>query len=60
VSKLGIKSARIYVTGSNLFVITDYRGVDQEVNMGGINPGLDKAGIYPKTRSFMLGLNVNF
>jgi len=60
VRKLGIKSARVYVTGSNLFVITKYRGVDPEVNMGGVNPGIDTAGIYPKTRSFMLGLNVNF
>jgi iron complex outermembrane receptor protein len=59
-AKLGIKSARLYLTGNNLFIITKYRGVDPEINMGGVNPGIDTAGIYPKTRSFMLGLNVNF
>jgi TonB-dependent starch-binding outer membrane protein SusC len=63
-SRLGVKTARVYVTGNNLFVITNYRGIDPEVNMGGVNPGIDTqrtgSGLYPKTRSFMLGLNVNF
>ena len=60
ISQIGIKSARIYFTGRNLFIITKYRGIDPEINMGGINPGIDTKGIYPQTRSFMLGLNVNF
>lgn len=59
-SMLRIKSARIYITGNNIFVLTKYRGVDPEVNMGGINPGIDNNNFYPKTRSFLLGLNLNF
>jgi len=59
-SKLRIKSARIYVTGNNVFVLTGYRGVDPEINMGGIEPGIDNNNFYPKTRSFILGLNLNF
>ena len=59
-AKLRIKSARIYVTGNNVFVLTKYKGVDPEINMGGIEPGIDNNNFYPKTRSFMLGLNLNF
>lgn len=51
---------RIYVGANNLFVITNYRGIDPEIGMGGIEPGIDNRNYYPKTRSFMLGLNVNF
>ena len=57
---LRINSARIYVTANNIFVLTKYRGVDPEVNMGGINPGIDNNNFYPKTRSILLGLNLNF
>lgn len=53
-------SARIYVTGQNLFTITDYTGVDPEVNLNGLAPGIDDRNYYPKTRSFLLGINVNF
>jgi len=59
-SSIRMKSARIYLTGNNLFVITKYRGVDPEINMGGIEPGIDNNNFYPKTRSFMLGINLNF
>ena len=53
-------SLRLYTTANNLFVITDYRGIDPEVNMGGLTPGIDNGNYYPKTRSFILGLNVTF
>lgn len=55
-----IKSIRLYVTANNLFVITGYKGVDPEVNQGGIAPGVDYNNFYPKTRTFMLGVNVSF
>jgi iron complex outermembrane receptor protein len=54
-----IKSARIYITTNNLFVITKYKGIDPEVNLGGIEPGIDNNNFYPKTRSFMVGVNIN-
>ena len=59
-TRVRIKSARIYLTGNNIFVLTKYRGVDPEINMGGIEPGIDHNNFYPKTRSFLLGLNLNF
>lgn len=58
--KIKIKSARIYIAASNLFIITKYKGIDPEINLGGIEPGIDNNNFYPKTRSFMIGLNVNF
>ncbi|WP_028296667.1 SusC/RagA family TonB-linked outer membrane protein [Olivibacter sitiensis] len=55
-----LKSARVYLTGQNLFIITNYTGVDPEVNMGGLSPGIDDRNYYPQTRSFLLGVNVSF
>jgi TonB-dependent starch-binding outer membrane protein SusC len=55
-----IRKLRLYVSGNNLFVITKYTGIDPEINMGGISPGIDNNNFYPKTRSFMFGLNATF
>ncbi len=66
-----ITNARVYAGGNNLFIITKYKGVDPELEVkgdlgdGGFgqapNPlGLDAGGIYPKTRSFQLGVNLTF
>lgn len=64
--QLGLASARIYVSGQNLFTITDYRGYDPEVNYntGGNtnsnrNLGLDY-GSYPNAKSYTVGLQVTF
>ena len=55
-----IKSIRVYTSVNNLFVITGYKGIDPEVNQGGIAPGVDYNNFYPKTRTYLLGLNVSF
>ncbi len=55
-----IKSLRLYVTGSNIFVITKYRGIDPEINIGGLTPGIDNNNFYPKTRTFIFGVNASF
>ncbi|MEO3402520.1 TonB-dependent receptor [Mucilaginibacter sp. CAU 1740] len=55
-----IKSLRFYASGNNIFIITKYRGVDPEVNMGGLTPGIDNKDFYPKTRTFSLGLTASF
>ena len=59
VNSTKIKSARFYITANNLFVITKYRGIDPEINLGGIEPGIDNNNFYPKTRTFMIGVNLN-
>ncbi|RFS22789.1 SusC/RagA family TonB-linked outer membrane protein [Chitinophaga silvatica] len=55
-----VKKIRLYVSANNLFVITKYRGIDPEIEMGGLTPGIDNNNFYPKTRSFLLGLNASF
>lgn len=52
----GNKSLRLYASGNNLFIITNYKGVDPEINMGGQTPGIDNRNFYPKTRSAIFGL----
>ncbi|MCB0464259.1 MAG: SusC/RagA family TonB-linked outer membrane protein, partial [Aequorivita sp.] len=48
-------SFKIYVTGQNLFTITDYSGFDPEVGPNGIDMN-----IYPVTRTFTFGLTMGF
>jgi iron complex outermembrane receptor protein len=61
VEKLGLSNARIYLTGENLFVFTDYSGIDPEVGIGGLeNPGIDRFNYYPKPRTFSFGANISF
>ena len=55
-----IKSIRLYVTASNLFVITKYNGIDPEINIGGLTPGIDNNNYYPKTRNYIFGINASF
>ncbi len=62
--RLKIKSARFYVNGANLFVITPYSGFDPEVDTDKTRSGIPSAGVdyfsYPRARTFALGLNVTF
>lgn len=60
-----IGQLRLYATGNNLFTITKYTGVDPEVNLNFVSkddlaPGIDNRNYYPKTRSFLLGVNISF
>ncbi|MBR2291690.1 MAG: SusC/RagA family TonB-linked outer membrane protein, partial [Prevotella sp.] len=61
--KLGdwLQSLQVYATCNNVFTITGYKGLDPEVNMGGIQPGVDfRWSNYPHTRTIMAGVRVNF
>ncbi len=55
-----VKMLRFYVSVNNLFVITKFKGVDPEVNQGGIAPGVDYNNFYPRTRTVMFGINASF
>ena len=60
--KAGINSLRFYVTAYNVFTITDYSGVDPEsdcIRNTSLTPCVDYSG-YPRSRSFVVGLNLNF
>lgn len=56
-----INSLKLYATCNNVFTITGYSGRDPEINLGGLEPGMDRrTNYYPRTRSFMIGVNMNF
>jgi iron complex outermembrane receptor protein len=59
-----VRNMRFYVAGQNLFVITDYTGVDPEVRYqdGGnvLAPGIDRRETWVYTRTLTIGLNVGF
>lgn len=51
-----LHSLRFYLTGTNLLTITKYAGIDPEMNIGTITPGIDNRNYYPQTRGFLAGL----
>jgi iron complex outermembrane receptor protein len=55
-----IQNLRVYMSVNNAFVITNYSGIDPEVNQGGIAPGVDSNNFYPKTRTVLFGVNLSF
>jgi hypothetical protein len=65
---VGLQNVRFYFTGSNLFCLTGYSGLDPEVD---VNPHADSSydgfptpnydfRSYPRSRSYTVGLNVTF
>ncbi|MGK9119316.1 SusC/RagA family TonB-linked outer membrane protein [Olivibacter jilunii] len=68
-SRLKLSNVKVYVTGENLFTVTNYKGFDPEVNaFTNTNDatqnkntfvGIDY-GTYPQTRNLIFGLNVSF
>lgn len=60
--KVGINNLRFYATCYNVFCLTGYSGFDPEVstrNKTALTPGVDYSA-YPKSRQFVIGLNLNF
>lgn len=58
----GVQNIRVYVSGNNLFTLTNYSGFDPEVNtFAGSNTviGIDNF-VYPQARSFLGGIQVTF
>lgn len=60
ISSLGIDRLRVYVSGNNLFTITDYLGYDPSANTGAPLGGAIDKGFYPVASSYLLGINLNF
>jgi TonB-dependent starch-binding outer membrane protein SusC len=58
---LHMSKLRFYFTANNLAVITNYSGYDPEVSVrnSAITPNLDYSA-YPKSRSFIFGINASF
>ncbi|MDC3312344.1 TonB-dependent receptor [Flavobacteriaceae bacterium] len=55
-----IDKLRLYVSASNLFTLTEYRGYDPTTSSGApIGGGIDQ-GFYPNPKTFLFGLNLKF
>lgn len=65
-----LSSLRVYFAAQNLFTITNYTGIDPEVRINdsengdgfttSLSPGIERRNTYFQTRSFTLGVTVNF
>lgn len=65
-----LSSLRVYFAAQNLFTLTNYTGIDPEVRINdsengdgfttSLSPGIERRNTYFQTRSFTLGVTVNF
>lgn len=53
INKIGIKGARTYISGENVFTLTNAKNLDPEFPSG-------RATYYPQTKIFSFGLNLTF
>jgi len=54
-----LSQARVYFTGQNVFVLTDYSGYDPDVNSSASGEGIDYTS-YPNPRTWLFGVNLKF
>ncbi len=56
-----VSGLSVYATCNNVFTITGFKGIDPEVDLGGLTPGVQwRNSYYPHTRTIMVGVKVNF
>jgi TonB-linked SusC/RagA family outer membrane protein len=57
-----VSGVRFYVSGQNLFTVTDYTGYDPEVGTrtGGNQTNSIDWAVYPQPKTFQVGIQVNF
>ena len=63
---MNISNIRVYISATNLFTITKYKGLDPEMYVSNNSLGEgDRAvgidwGTYPLARTYTFGVNINF
>ncbi|PTQ97906.1 TonB-linked SusC/RagA family outer membrane protein [Mucilaginibacter yixingensis] len=55
-----IHNPRVAFSTLNTFIITGYKGIDPEVDRGGLAPGNDPRDTYPSQRTFTLSFSASF
>ncbi|TSA37755.1 MAG: SusC/RagA family TonB-linked outer membrane protein [Porphyromonadaceae bacterium] len=55
-----ISKIRLNITAQDVFTISGYKGLDPEVNLSGLQPGIEYLYYYPRTTAVTLGVNVLF
>ncbi|HMF71557.1 MAG TPA: hypothetical protein VK616_08780, partial [Flavitalea sp.] len=64
-NNLGIDRLRLYIQAQNFFTITDYSGLDPEVNLAAYGAGADRdigvdRAIYPIAKTYLAGVQLGF
>lgn len=61
VESMSLSRLRLYLSGQNVFTITDYSGLDPELGLtqGNLQQNVDFAQ-FPQARTLLLGVNINF
>ncbi len=64
-SKLKMGATSVYIQGQNMFTLTNYSGMDPEINLRGYSAGNDRqigvdGGSYPVAKTILVGLNLSF
>ncbi len=55
-----ISRLNVFGSAQNVFWITGYKGIDPEVSLSGLEPGIDRPSYYPRTTSITVGINATF
>jgi len=55
-----VSSMNLSLTAQNVFILTKYKGLDPEVNLSGLEPGIENLSYYPRTTTVAFGVNVIF
>jgi TonB-dependent starch-binding outer membrane protein SusC len=55
-----VKAIHLTLLAQDVFCITGYDGMDPEVNLSGLEPGIDPVSYYPRSTSITFGLNFTF
>lgn len=55
-----VSRLRIYGTAQDVFCLTSYKGVNPEVSLSGLEPGIESRSYYPVTTGISLGVNITF
>ena len=59
--KAGVEKLRIYVGAKNILTFTKYTGFDPEIsNSDLLEQGVEKAATYPKSKTILVGANLQF
>jgi hypothetical protein len=55
-----ISNMRLYLSAQDVFCLTAYKGVNPEVSLSGLQPGIEYMSYYPVTTGVTIGVNITF
>jgi hypothetical protein len=58
--KKALQNVRFYFAAQNILCWTKYKGVDPEVSLSGLTPGIESTSYYPRTAVFTFGTHLTF